>query len=165
MGLPVDKVRVISRYFGGAFGSKIHLKPYHVIAAEASRRLGLPVRLFMAQREEFVASHQRAPTRRRIRLGSSQDGRLSFMDETIHGQAGPSDLFARNAAGATNGLRLRKASAARAVLCRVLTNTPPPIPFRDPTATEDIFCQEQAVNELAHALRMDPLELRLPSWK
>src|SRR4029077_1548315 len=67
---------------------------------------------------------------------------------------------ARNAAGAANGLRLHKADAIRAELRRVLTNTQAPIPFRGPTAAEDVFCLEQAVDELAHALGMDPLELR-----
>ena len=160
LGLSFEKTRVFSRYVGGGFGSKISLKPYHVIAAEAARRLGRPVRLFMSRREEFIASHQRAPTHRRIRLGAKRDGRLCFIDEMITGQAGPSSFFARNAAGAANGLRLHKVDAVRAELRRVLTSTQAPIPFRGPTAAEDIFCLEQAVDELAHALNMDPLELR-----
>ena len=160
LGVPLEKVRVVSRYVGGGFGSKINMKAYHVIAAEASRHLGRPVRLFMSRREEFIASHQRASTRRRIRLGATRNGRLCLIDESITGQAGPSNFFARNAAGAANGLRLHKADAIRAELRRVLTNTQAPIPFRGPAAAEDIFCLEQAVDELAHALGMDPLELR-----
>ena len=160
LGVPLEKMRVVSRYVGGGFGSKINMKAYHVIAAEASRHLGRPVRLFMSRREEFIASHQRAPTRRRIRLGATRNGRLCLIDESITGQAGPSNFFARNAAGAANGLRLHKADAIRAELRRVLTNTQAPMPFRGPTAAEDIFCLEQAVDELAHALGMDPLELR-----
>ncbi len=160
LGVPFEKVRVVSRYVGGGFGSKINMKAYHVIAAEAARRLGRPVRLFMSRREEFIASHQRASTRRRIRLGATRGGRLCFIDELISGQAGPSNFFARNAAGAANGLRLHKADAIRAELRRVLTNTQAPIPFRGPSAAEDIFCLEQAVDELAHALGMDPLALR-----
>ena len=160
LGVPLEKMRVVSRYVGGGFGSKIHMKAYHVIAAEAARRLGRPVRLFMSRREEFIASHQRASTRRRIRLGATRNGRLCFIDESVTGQAGPTNLFARNSAGAANGLRLHKADAIRAELRRVLTNTQAPVPFRGPTAAEDIFCLEQAVDELAHALGMDPLELR-----
>jgi CO/xanthine dehydrogenase Mo-binding subunit len=160
LSIPIENVQVISRYVGGGFGSKIHMKPYHVVAAEVSRRLGRPVRLFMSRREEFIASHQRAPTRRHIRLGATRNGRLCFVDQSITGQAGPSSFFARNAAGAANGLRLHKADAIRATLRRVLTNTQAPIPFRGPTAAEDIFCLEQAVDELAHALEMCPLEFR-----
>jgi CO/xanthine dehydrogenase Mo-binding subunit len=160
LGIPIENVQVISRYVGGGFGSKIHMKPYHVVAAEVARRLGRPVRLFMSRREEFIASHQRAPTRRHIRLGATRNGRLCFIDQSITGQAGPSNFFARNAAGAANGLRLHKADAIRATLRRVLTNTQAPIPFRGPTAAEDIFCLEQAVDELAHALEMCPLEFR-----
>ncbi|HET7528150.1 MAG TPA: xanthine dehydrogenase family protein molybdopterin-binding subunit [Burkholderiaceae bacterium] len=159
--LPLERVHVIGRFTGGGFGSKIFVKPYHVIAALAARHVGRPVRLFMARREEFVASHQRAPTRRRIGLGATRAGRLTFIDERITGQAGPCPIFAVNAAGAASGLRLHRADALRAQLCRVLTNTQSPVPFRGPTAAEDIFCLEQAIDELAFALRIDPLELRL----
>jgi len=159
-GLPSERVRVVSDYVGGGFGSKIHLKPYHVIAAQLARMTGRPVRLFMDRREEFIASHQRAPTERSIRLGATHDGRLTFITQTVQGQAGPSDLFARNAAGAANGLRLHGCANLRAEVRRVLTNTPPPVPFRGPTAAEDIFCLEQAIDEVAHTLAMDPLVFR-----
>lgn len=161
MGMPLETVRVISGYVGGGFGSKIHLKPYHVIAAELARRVARPVRLFMARREEFVASHQRAATQRRLRLGATRAGRLSFIDESVAGQAGPCRFMGINAAGAANGLRLHRVDAVRAELRRVLTNTQAPIPFRGPTAAEDLFCLEQAIDELAQALKMDPLQLRL----
>lgn len=159
--LPPDAVRVLSAFVGGGFGSKIHLKPYHAIAAVLARELKCPVRLFMARREEFVAGHQRAPTERRIRLGAARDGRLRFVDEQVAGAAGPTALMAFNAAGAGNGLRLHRADAVRAEIRRVLTNTQAPIPFRGPTAAEDLFCLEQAIDELAHALHIDPLALRL----
>ena len=158
---PLQRVRVLSEFVGGGFGSKIFIRPYHVIAALLARELGAPVRLFMARREEFTASHQRAPTRRHIRIGATRSGRIRFIDERITGQAGPCPLFAVNAAGAANGLRLHRADALRAELRRVLTNTQSPVPFRGPTVAEDLFCLEQAVDELACALRIDPLELRL----
>ncbi|TWS99441.1 xanthine dehydrogenase family protein molybdopterin-binding subunit [Reyranella sp. CPCC 100927] len=160
LGLPHNQVRVVSDYVGGGFGGKIHLKPYHVIAAQLARLTGRPVRLFMDRREEFIASHQRAPTARSIRLGATRDGRLTFIDQVVRGQAGPTDLFARNAAGAANGMRLHGCTNMRAEIRRVHTNTPPPIPFRGPTAAEDIFCLEQAIDEMAHALDLDPLEFR-----
>jgi len=160
LGLPKDRVRVVSDHVGGGFGSKIHLKPYHVIAAQLARMTGRPVRLFMGRRDEFIASHQRAPTRRSIRLGATRAGHLAFISQDVRGQAGPSDLFALNAAGVTNGLRLYDCPHVRAEIRRVLTNTPAPIPFRGPTAAEDLCCLEQAVDELAHAVGMDPLAFR-----
>ncbi|HEU5295212.1 MAG TPA: xanthine dehydrogenase family protein molybdopterin-binding subunit [Burkholderiaceae bacterium] len=159
--LPLDRARVVGRFAGGGFGSKIFIKPYHVVAALVARHLGRPVRLFMPRRDEVVASHHRAPTRRHIRLGATRAGHLTFIDERITGQAGPCPLFAINAAGAANGLRLHRADALRAEIRRVLTNTQSPVPFRGPTAAEDIFCLEQAIDELAFALQLDPLELRL----
>lgn len=160
-GLGLDQVRVHSRFVGGAFGSKIILRPYHLIAAAMSKRLARPVRLFMDRREEFIASHQRAATQRHIRLGATRAGRLLFIDEEITGQAGPCRFLAPNAAGAANGLRLHRCDAVRAQIRRVLTNTQAPVPFRGPTTAEDIFCIEQAIDELAHALAFDPLALRM----
>ncbi len=158
--LPLERVRVISEHVGGGFGSKITLKPYHVIAAQLARLVGRPIRLFTERRDEFIASHHRAPTERAIRLGATRAGRLTFIAQRVSGQAGPSALFARNAAGAANGLRLHGCPNARAEIRRVLTNTQAPIPFRGPTAAEDIFCLEQAIDEMAHALAMDPLDFR-----
>ena len=160
LGMAPQQVHVHSRFVGGGFGSKITLKPYHLIAADMARRLGRPVRLFMARREEFVASHQRAATRRHIALGATADGTLAFIDEQIAGQAGPCNFLAPSAAGAANGLRLHRTQAVRAQIRRVRTHAQAPTPFRGPAAAEDIFCLEQAVDELAHRLGMDPLALR-----
>lgn len=160
LGIAAQQVRVHSRFVGGGFGSKITLKPYHLIAAEVARRLQRPVRLFMARREEFVASHQRAATRRRIELGATADGQLAFIDEQIAGQAGPCGFLATPAAGAANGLRLHRAQAVRAQIRRVNTHAQAPTPFRGPAAAEDIFCLEQAIDELAYRLGMDPLAFR-----
>lgn len=161
LGLATDQVRVISPHAGGGFGSKITLKPYHLIAATLARHLCRPVRLFMARGEEFVASQQRAPTRREIALGARRSGRLCFIDEKVTGQAGPCSFASKNAGGAANGLRLHRVEAVRAELRALLTHTQYPTPFRGPNVAEDLFCLEQAIDELAHALDMDPLELRL----
>jgi len=161
LGIPMDRVRVISPHAGGAFGSKITLKPYHLIAAALARHLSRPVRLFMARGEEFIASHQRAPTRRHIAVGARRDGHLCYVDERIAGQAGPCGFMAKNAGGAANGLRLHRVDAVRAEVRHLLTHTQYPTPFRGPNVAEDLFCLEQAIDELAHALAMDPLQLRL----
>jgi xanthine dehydrogenase YagR molybdenum-binding subunit len=66
-----------------------------------------------------------------------------------------------NAGGAANGLRLHRVDAVRAELQRLLTHTQYPTPFRGPNVAEDMFCLEQAIDEMAHALDRDPLKLRL----
>jgi CO/xanthine dehydrogenase Mo-binding subunit len=161
LSLPVEHVRVVSPYAGGGFGSKITLKPYHLIAAALARQLSRPVRLFMARGEEFIASHQRAPTRREIAIGARRDGHLCFIDEQVTGQAGPCRFMSKNAGGVANGLRLHRVDAVRAELRQLLTHTQYPTPFRGPNVAEDLFCLEQAIDEMAHALNLDPLQLRL----
>lgn len=161
LGIDVEQVRVVSPHAGGGFGSKISLKPYHLIAAALARHLSRPVRLFMARGEEFIASQQRAPTRRQIAVGARRDGHLCFIDEQITGQAGPCNFSSGNAGGAANGLRLHRVDAVRAELRRLLTHTQYPTPFRGPNVAEDLFCLEQAIDEVAHELGLDPLQLRL----
>ena len=161
LGIPVDQVRVVSPHVGGGFGSKIRLKPSHLIAAAVARHLSRPVRLFMARGEEFIASHQRAPTQRQIAVGARRDGSLCFIDEQVTGQAGPCRFMSKNAGGVANGLRLHRVDAVRAELRQLLTHTQYPTPFRGPNVAEDLFCLEQAIDEMAYALKMDPLQLRL----
>lgn len=161
LGLPVEQVRVVSPHAGGGFGSKITLKPYHLIAAALARHLSRPVRLFMARGEEFIASHQRAPTQRQIAVGARRDGHLCFIEEQVTGQAGPCSFMSKNAGGVANGLRLHRVDAVRAELRQLLTHTQYPTPFRGPNVAEDLFCLEQAIDEMANALNMDPLQLRL----
>ena len=161
LGIAIEQVRVISPHAGGGFGSKITLKPYHLIAAALARHLSRPVRLFMARAEEFIASHQRAPTRRQIEVGARHDGHLCFIDEKVTGQAGPCRFSSKNAGGVANGLRMHRVDAVRAELRQLLTHTQYPTPFRGPNVAEDLFCVEQAIDEMAHALDIDPLQLRL----
>jgi xanthine dehydrogenase YagR molybdenum-binding subunit len=161
LGIAAEQLRVVSPHAGGGFGSKITLKPYHLIAAALARELARPVRLFMARPEEFIASHQRAPTHRQISIGARRDGHLCFIDEQISGQAGPCRFLAKNAGGAANGLRLHRVDAVRAELRQLLSHTQYPTPFRGPNVAEDLFCLEQAIDEMAHALKIDPLQLRL----
>ena len=161
LGIAVEQVRVVSPLVGGGFGSKITLKPYHLIAAALSRHLSRPVRLFMERGEEFIASHQRAPTQRMITVGARRDGHLCFIDEQITGQAGPCSFSSVNAGGAASGLRLHRVDAVRAEMRSLLTHTQYPTPFRGPNVAEDLFCLEQAIDEVAHELGLDPLRLRL----
>jgi xanthine dehydrogenase YagR molybdenum-binding subunit len=158
--LPAASVRVLTGPVGGGFGCKNGLKPLHGIAAVLARRSGRPVRLAMSRRDEFVASHQRAKTRWRLRAGVSADARLLSLDVRVVGQAGPSPRTALAAAGCDAGAALYRCPHFRAEVVRVLTNTQAPISFRGPASAEEHFCLEQLVDEIAAELGVDPLEFR-----
>lgn len=164
LGLPINRIRVVNEYVGGGFGSKNGLKPYQVIAAVLSQKTGRPVRVSTNRKDEFIASHHRAKTRRVIRAGVRRDGALTFIYHKAIGQAGPDALFAVNAAHAGATMHMYRCANVKTEMYQVLTNTQNPIVFRGPTVAEDIFCFEQFIDELAHQLKLDPLAFRLKNY-
>src|SRR6185437_5320743 len=76
LGIDRDKVRVVSRYVGGAFGSKGGMTPRSALVAFAARRLNRPVRLVVNRDQGFTTATYRAETRHHIRLGASRDGKI-----------------------------------------------------------------------------------------
>ena len=76
LGLPEDKVRVISPYIGGAFGQRGSISPHTILAAVAARRVGRPVKLTVPRAQIFHATSFRAATEHHIRIGADRDGRF-----------------------------------------------------------------------------------------
>jgi xanthine dehydrogenase YagR molybdenum-binding subunit len=74
--LPIDKVRVVSPYIGGGFGSKGSVQPHAALAAMAARQLGRPVKLVLARPQSFTGVSPRPATRQHLVLGADRDGRL-----------------------------------------------------------------------------------------
>ena len=76
LGIEPSQIRVISRYVGGAFGSKGGLTQRTAIVAVAARRLGRPVKLVPTREQGFTIATFRAETQQRVQLGATQDGKL-----------------------------------------------------------------------------------------
>src|SRR5207248_6195490 len=76
LGIGPDKVRVISPFVGGAFGSRGQMTPRTGLVALAARRLNRPVKLVATRAEGVTVATYRAETRHRIRLGARRDGKL-----------------------------------------------------------------------------------------
>ncbi len=76
LGMPVERVRVISAHVGGGFGSKGLPRPNVILAAMAARELGRPVRVVFTRQHQFSLVGYRTPTIQRVRLGADADGRL-----------------------------------------------------------------------------------------
>ena len=156
-GLPADAVRVISEYVGGGFGSKQGAGWEALVAAELARVTGRPVRLVNDRHAEQLDGGRRAWTRQSVRLGARRDGTIVAVDAdavVAMGQGGwvmPVLLPA---------LTLYRVEHARAMTFPVKTNLRPQNAFRAPGVMEGVTVFEQAVDELAAALELDPLELR-----
>ena len=75
--MPRENVRTISRFIGSGFGGKLSPWPQCTVAAAAARQLNRPVKLSVDRRMMFSNVGHRPRTQQRIRLGATQDGKLT----------------------------------------------------------------------------------------
>jgi xanthine dehydrogenase YagR molybdenum-binding subunit len=158
LGIDPDRVRVISHFIGGHFGSKLALSQHTAICALAARRLGRPVRLEVGRRDQFTIANHRTETHHRVRLGATADGRLLAVGHQAATVSSRFDDFAMEGTDVSTALYAAEAVAGEERLGRVDRNTPGPM--RAPPEVPFLFALESAMDELAHALDLDPIELR-----
>ncbi|WP_207481980.1 xanthine dehydrogenase family protein molybdopterin-binding subunit [Arenibaculum pallidiluteum] len=157
LGLDIQDVRAVSRYVGGAFGSK-GVNGRAAWVAIAARRVGRPVKLVATRADGFTTNSYRAETLQHVRLSAERDGRLtSFFHEGWELSSRPSPYCV---AGTEQTARMY---ACPNILTRVNVvhadrNTPGYM--RAPAETPYMFALESAMDELSYALGMDPIELR-----
>jgi xanthine dehydrogenase YagR molybdenum-binding subunit len=156
LGIPPERVRVLTQYVGGGFGSKLGAGSHAVLAAELSRKTKSPVRLMLDRAEEHVSTGNRPSTRQRLRIGARRDGTLTAIQLESFGTAGV-------ATGAGVGRAAGWMYACPSFSSEqsdVFTHAGPGSPFRAPRECQGVFALEQLVDELAERLALDPLELR-----
>ncbi|HEY3190647.1 MAG TPA: xanthine dehydrogenase family protein molybdopterin-binding subunit, partial [Solirubrobacteraceae bacterium] len=158
-GIAEDHIRVVSPFVGGAFGSALRTWPHVTIAALAARHVGRPVRLELTRRELYTSIGFRPHTEQRVRLGARRDGKLTAIIQEATGQTAAYEEYAEDTLDPP-----RMAYACPNVLTRyrlVAMDTNSPCPMRAPGVATGTFALEAAMDELAGALGMDPLELRI----
>lgn len=156
--LPLASVRVICKYVGGGFGSKLGLNKHTVIAAVLARETRCPVKLFLTREETMLAVGNRPPTRLTIKAGASKDGRLTALELSALGTGGAYP------AGATSGYLVADLYLCQNVRIQqdnVYIDAGPGRPFRAPGFPSTSWALEQVVDALAEKLGVDALELRL----
>ncbi|WP_242137846.1 xanthine dehydrogenase family protein molybdopterin-binding subunit [Sphingomonas sp. TREG-RG-20F-R18-01] len=158
LGIAPEQVRIISRFIGGHFGGKLALSQHTAICALAARRLGRPVRLAVSRRDQFTVANHRTETSHRIRLGATPDGRLLGVGHDAATASSRFDAFAMEGTDVSTALYAAVTVAGEERLGRVDRNTPGPM--RAPPEVPFLFALESAMDELAHALALDPIELR-----
>lgn len=157
-GLPEDDIRVISPYVGGAFGSALRTWPHVTIAAIAARQVGRPVRLELTRRELYTSIGFRPETDQRLALGAERDGRLTAVIAEATAQT---SIYEEYAERTLDPARLTYACPnvrTRYRLVEMATNTP--CAMRGPGIATGVLGLEIAMDELAVALGMDPVDLR-----
>jgi xanthine dehydrogenase YagR molybdenum-binding subunit len=160
LGLPEHRVRVIKQHMGGGFGSKQVAWKHTVIAALLARRAGRPVQLMLDREAENLAAGNRNATRQRVRLGARRDGTLTAIDARIEQAAGAYLVGGEGSNTAAIYQTLYRCANVHTEQRTVYTNTGPAVAFRAPGHVEGAFALESAMDELARALDLDPIELR-----
>ncbi len=163
LGLDWKNITVIQPPVGGSFGGKIDIDTHDFIAVMLARHAQRPVRLAMSREEEFIGTRTRQPIHFRLRTGADAEGNLLFRDAEV-----VSDNGAYNAWGShamlvamntiTSMYRVPNSRIRCAVVYTNKNYGGSVRGFGNPQAT---FAVEQQMEELADALGMDPMDLRL----
>jgi xanthine dehydrogenase YagR molybdenum-binding subunit len=159
-GLAAEQVRVICPFVGGGFGSKGVPHAHVVLAAMAARALpGRAVKLALTRQQMFSLVGYRTPTIQRMRLGADRDGTLSAIALDVVEQTSRIKEFAEQ-----TGMPARMMYAApnrRTTHRLAALDVPVPSWMRAPGECPGMFGPEVAMDELAEALDIDPIELRI----
>jgi xanthine dehydrogenase YagR molybdenum-binding subunit len=155
-GLPLNRVCVVVSATGGGFGSKSTLGAYGRVAVELSRRTQSPVRLVLDREEEQMDAGNRPGTRQRLRIGAKRDGTLTAVSLVSYGTAG----VALGAGVGFNAEALYECPNFEGAQHDVFINAGPGCAMHAPGNTPGAYGLEQAVDELAERLGIDPLALR-----
>jgi xanthine dehydrogenase YagR molybdenum-binding subunit len=158
-GIDEACVRVVSQHTGGGFGGKGSVWSHVVLAAMAARAAGAPVRLALQRPQLFGPVGGRPRTEQRLRIGSSEDGRLTSIAHEYFTDTSDFEDWGENCGSTTRMLYLCENVRTSAKLVKLNVGTPT---FqRAPGHSPGSFAVESALDELAVRLGMDPIELRL----
>jgi xanthine dehydrogenase YagR molybdenum-binding subunit len=157
--LDPKQVRVIAQHVGGGFGSKGTPRPQSVLAAIAARMVERPVKCALTRRQMFASVGYRTPTIQRVRLGATRDGRLTAIAHDAFEQTSTVREFAEQTCTPT---RMMYAAPDRLTRHRLVAlDVPTPSWMRAPGECPGMFALESAIDELAVATGIDPIELRI----
>jgi len=154
-----ENVRILSPFVGGGFGSKLGIAPDAVAAALAARELGRPVAVALSRQQVFEATMRRSETRQHIRLAADENGKLTGIGHVAHVSNLPGETFSESVTQATPFLyrgEHRKIGHHIVRLNRTCAGS-----VRAPGEAVGITMLEVAMDELAVAAGLDPVELRL----
>jgi xanthine dehydrogenase YagR molybdenum-binding subunit len=158
-GLPKENVRVITKFVGSGFGSKLWPWTHCPRAAAAARQLGKPVKLVMSRKMMFQSVGHRARTQQRVRLGATSEGKLVSLQHDYVYHRSMLDAHHEDCGEATAfqysvpNLRVKFGRAKR--------NIGATSSMRGPGAVPGLYATESAMNELADQLKIDPVRLRV----
>ena len=158
LGIPADKVRLISPYIGGGFGGKLFLRSEALLAALGARAAGRPVKVALQRALIFNNTTHRPATIQRIRLGANREGRIT----AISHESWSGDLPDGAPEPATQQTRLLYRGADRLTQLKLAKlDLPEANAMRAPGEAPGMMALEVAIDEMAEKLKMDPVTFRV----
>ncbi|WP_069816542.1 xanthine dehydrogenase family protein molybdopterin-binding subunit [Streptomyces sp. TP-A0874] len=157
----LDKARVtvVSEHVGGGFGSKGSPRPQLPLAAMAARETGRPVKLALGRAQMPSLVGHRPGTEQRMRLGADRRGRIDALAHEAVTYSSTLKEFVEQSATASRTMYASPHSRTTHRVTRL--DVPTPSWMRAPGECSGMFALESAMDELAFACGIDPVELRL----
>ncbi len=161
-GIPPTDVQVISPFVGGAFGSSLRPNYYPALIAAASKDIKRPVKFVYTRTQMYTGNGYRPQSWQKVSLGAETNGKLtSIIHEGINNSPF-AQVYTDNMTGLPRVLYACPNADTKQKI--ISTDLPQPAPVRAPGAVTGMFALECAMDELAYALKMDPLELRVVNF-
>ncbi|WP_447740766.1 xanthine dehydrogenase family protein molybdopterin-binding subunit [Variovorax boronicumulans] len=162
LGVPAENIRVVSPFVGGAFGSSLKPNYYPSLTAMAARELKRPVKVVFTRAQMFTGHGYRPQTIQKVALGADRSGKLqAIVHEAFHNTSS-FEPFSDNTTGFLK--QVYACPNLHAPLKVAATDLATPTWMRAPGAVSGMFALESAMDELAYALKIDPLQLRLINY-
>jgi xanthine dehydrogenase YagR molybdenum-binding subunit len=161
-GVPEENVTVVSPFVGGAFGSALRPNYYPALTVMAARELSRPVKVVYTRTQMFTGHGYRPYTIQKVALGAERSGKLAAMIHEVVHNTSSFEEFSDNTTAFTRQVYACPNYHGPLTITDTDLNTP--TWMRAPGAVSGMFALESAMDELAYALKMDPLELRLANY-
>ena len=160
--LPEENVQVYSKVIGGAFGSGSPLWPYAKAALIGAKKIGKPLKVVIDREQMFTMVGYRSPTVQKLGLGASADGKLVGMTHEATAETATYQQFTEGITALTQFIYDSPNVNTSYKLAKLDLSVP--TYTRGPGETVGSYALESAIDELAFALNMDPMEFRLKNY-
>lgn len=161
-GLPEKNVQVNAQFVGGGFGSALRTWPHAIAALMGAKKVGKPLKLVLTRSQMFTMVGYRPEANQKIAIGASADGKLAGMLHEANAITSTYENFNEGIVAMTRALYACANVSTRYNIFPLDLSTP--TWMRGPGEATGSFALECALDELAYALNLDPIELRLRNY-
>ena len=161
LGWPQERVHMIGMLIGGGFGGKEDIMG-QIHSALLANVTGQPVKILYDRHESLLVHPKRHATQIRVKMGAKRDGKLTAVETELYGDTGAYASLGEKVMtrATTHSSGPYEVEHVRADCYAMYTNNPPAGAFRGFGVTQSAFAVESLMDELAHSLAIDPIEIR-----